>query len=111
MEARQTTTRRGIHRCDAIFILGPRPDFGPSQKGELLMTDIKNVLLIHGGFVDGSGWQGVYGLLKADGFNVRIVQNPTITLAGDVAATIQIVEAQEGPVVLVGHSYGRRGRH
>lgn len=70
------------------------------------MSDIKNVLLIHGGFVDGSGWQGVYDLLKADGFNVRIVQNPTITLEGDVATTTQLIEAQDGAVVLVGHSYG-----
>lgn len=70
------------------------------------MTDIKNVLLIHGGFVDGSGWQGVYELLKADGFNVRIVQNPTISLEGDVATTTRLIEAQDGPVVLVGHSYG-----
>jgi len=70
------------------------------------MSDIKNVLLVHGGFVDGSGWQGVYDLLKADGFNVRIVQNPTISLEGDVATTSQLIEAQDGPVVLVGHSYG-----
>jgi len=70
------------------------------------MSDVKNVLLVHGGFVDGSGWQGVYDLLTADGFNVRIVQNPTITLEGDVAATAQLIDAQDGPVVLVGHSYG-----
>ena len=70
------------------------------------MSDIRNVLLVHGGFVDGSGWQGVYDLLKADGFNVRIVQNPTISLEGDVATTTQLIEAQDGPVVLVGHSYG-----
>jgi pimeloyl-ACP methyl ester carboxylesterase len=70
------------------------------------VSDIKNVLLVHGGFVDGSGWQGVYDLLTADGFNVRIVQNPTITLEGDVAATTQLIDAQDGPVVLVGHSYG-----
>ncbi len=70
------------------------------------MSDIKNVLLVHGGFVDGSGWQGVYDLLRADGFNVRIVQNPTISLEGDVATTKQLIENQDGPVVLVGHSYG-----
>ena len=70
------------------------------------MTEIKNVLLVHGGFVDGSGWQAVYDLLKADGFNVRIVQNPTISLEGDVATTTQLIDAQDGPVVLVGHSYG-----
>jgi pimeloyl-ACP methyl ester carboxylesterase len=66
----------------------------------------KNVVLVHGGFVDGSGWQGVYGLLKNDGYNVSIVQNPTLSLAGDAAATRQIIDAQDGPVVLVGHSYG-----
>jgi len=66
----------------------------------------KNVVLVHGGFVDGSGWQGVYDILTADGYNVRIVQNPTLTLSGDAAATRQVVDAQDGPVVLVGHSYG-----
>jgi len=70
------------------------------------MSDIKNVLLVHGGFVDGSGWQAVYDLLRADGLDVRIVQNPTITLEGDVAATTQLIDAQDGPIVLVGHSYG-----
>ena len=66
----------------------------------------KNVVLVHGGFVDGSGWQGVYDLLKKDGYNVSIVQNPTLSLAGDAAATRQVIDAQDGPVVLVGHSYG-----
>jgi pimeloyl-ACP methyl ester carboxylesterase len=67
---------------------------------------IRNVVLVHGGFVDGSGWAGVYKLLKKSGYTVSIVQNPTITLAGDVAATRLIVDAQDGPVILVGHSYG-----
>ena len=70
------------------------------------MSDIKNVILVHGAFVDGSGWQAVYELLKADGFNVRIVQNPTVSLEDDVAMTRQLIDAQDGPVVLVGHSYG-----
>jgi pimeloyl-ACP methyl ester carboxylesterase len=70
------------------------------------MSDIKNVILVHGAFVDGSGWQGVYELLKADGFNVRIVQNPTITLEDDAAMTKRVIDGQDGPVVLVGHSYG-----
>jgi pimeloyl-ACP methyl ester carboxylesterase len=70
------------------------------------MRKINNVVLVHGGFVDGSGWRGVYDILKADGFNVSIVQNPTISLAGDVAAARQVIDAQDGPVVLVGHSYG-----
>ena len=74
------------------------------------------VVLVHGGFVDGSGWQGVYDLLKADGYRVCVVQNPTLSLAGDVAATSWVIDAQGGPVVLVGHSYGgavitEAGRH
>src|ERR671912_2404345 len=64
------------------------------------------VVLVHGGFVDGSRWQGVYSLLKEDGLNVKIVQNPTVSLQGDVAATNYILDAQSEPVVLVGHSYG-----
>ena len=64
------------------------------------------VVLVHGGFVDGSGWEGVYKILTKDGYTVSIVQNPTISLADDVAATKRIVAAQNGPVILVGHSYG-----
>ena len=63
------------------------------------------VVLVHGGFVDGSGWQGVYNLLK-DTYHVRIVQNPTLSLEGDAAATRMIIEAHSEPVILVGHSYG-----
>src|SRR6059036_198470 len=65
-----------------------------------------NVVLVHGGFVDGAGWEGVYGILKKDGYNVSIVQNPTLSLADDVAATKLILAAQDRPVILVGHSYG-----
>src|SRR5262245_47927527 len=64
------------------------------------------VVLVHGGFVDGAGWEGVYQILKKDGNDVSIVQNPTLNLAGDVAATRQVIEQAKGPVVLVGHSYG-----
>jgi pimeloyl-ACP methyl ester carboxylesterase len=71
-----------------------------------MSAGVRNVVLVHGGFVDGSGWQGVYHLLRQDGFNVAIVQNPTLSLAGDVAATRRVIDAQDGPVVLVGHSYG-----
>ena len=70
------------------------------------MTKIDNIVLVHGGFVDGAGWRGVYDILKKDGFNVAIVQNPTISLAGDVSATKLILDSQPGPVILVGHSYG-----
>jgi pimeloyl-ACP methyl ester carboxylesterase len=64
------------------------------------------IVLVHGGFVDGSGWQAVYELLKADGYPVRIVQNPTLSLEDDAAATRWVIDGQDGPVVLVGHSYG-----
>ena len=66
----------------------------------------KNVVLVHGGFVDGSGWEAVYSLLKKDGYNVKIVQNPTVSLEDDVAVTRRVIDAQDGPVTLVGHSYG-----
>lgn len=64
------------------------------------------VVLVHGGFVDGAGWEGVYNILKKDGYNVSIVQNPTTSLADDVAATRLAIARAQGPVVLVGHSYG-----
>jgi pimeloyl-ACP methyl ester carboxylesterase len=65
-----------------------------------------SIVLIHGGFVDGSGWDGVYRILKKDGYDVSVVQNPTTSLADDVAATKRIVDTKSGPVLLVGHSYG-----
>src|SRR6267378_4416996 len=67
---------------------------------------IKNIVLVHGGFVDGSGWQPIYKILTGEGFNVRIVQNPTLSLADDVAVTKRAIAAADGPVILVGHSYG-----
>ena len=70
------------------------------------MSDKPSVVLVHGGFVDGSGWQGVYDLLTADGYVVSVVQNPTLSLEGDAAATRMILDRQEGPTILVGHSYG-----
>ena len=80
--------------------------------GEVCMSQtrategVKNVVLVHGGFVDGSGWQGVYDRLKKDGYNVTIVQNPTNSLAEDVAVTRRALAALDGPAILVGHSYG-----
>ncbi len=65
-----------------------------------------NVVLVHGGFVDGSGWEGVYNELKKDGYTVSVVQNPTLSLQGDADAAKRIIDAQGEPVVLVGHSYG-----
>jgi len=65
-----------------------------------------SIVLVHGGFVDGSGWESVHKILRKDGYQVTIVQNPTISLADDVAVTKRAIAAQAGPVVLVGHSYG-----
>jgi len=66
----------------------------------------RSIVLVHGAFADGSGWESVYQMLKNRGFEVGVVQNPTISLAGDVAATRAVIEAQSNSVVLVGHSYG-----
>jgi pimeloyl-ACP methyl ester carboxylesterase len=70
------------------------------------MTQVTNVVLVHGGFVDGSGWEGVYDLLEQEGFNVSVVQNPTLSLEDDVAVTRRVLDKQDGPAILVGHSYG-----
>jgi pimeloyl-ACP methyl ester carboxylesterase len=70
------------------------------------MSNPKTIVLVHGGFVDGSGWEGVYNILKKDGFDVVVVQNPTISLADDVAVTKRAIATAKGDVVLVGHSYG-----
>ena len=64
------------------------------------------IVLVHGGFVDGSGWEGVSRILKKDGYAVTVVQNPTLSLEDDVAVTRRAIAAQKGPVLLVGHSYG-----
>jgi pimeloyl-ACP methyl ester carboxylesterase len=69
-------------------------------------SEAGTVVLVHGGFVDGSGWHGVYSLLSKDGYGVSVVQNPTLSLEGDVAATKRVIDVQSEPVVLVGHSYG-----
>lgn len=58
------------------------------------MPKINDIVLVHGGFVDGAGWRGVYDILKKDGFNVGVVQNPTISLMGDVAATKLVIHSR-----------------
>ena len=68
--------------------------------------EIKNVVLVHGAFADGSGWRGVYDNLTARGYRVTIVQNPLTSLADDVAATTRVLDRQGGPTILVGHSWG-----
>ena len=70
------------------------------------MTSVQNVVLVHGGFVDGSGWRSVYDVLKADGFSVSVVQNQTLSLESDVETTTNVLDELDGPAILVGHSYG-----
>ena len=69
-------------------------------------TEAPNIVLVHGAWADGSGWEGVYRALRKEGFSVSVVQNPTISLVDDVEATRRVMAAQDGPVILVGHSYG-----
>src|SRR5712672_1606395 len=69
-------------------------------------STIKTIVLVHGGFVDGSGWEEDYKILKKDGYTVSIVQNPTLSLADDVAVTKRVLATQSGPVILVGRPYG-----
>src|SRR4029077_9403011 len=77
------------HRCqDALLRYGDRHK-------EATMTDVKNVVLVHGGFVDGSGWEGVYRLLEQEGFNVSVVQNPTLSLQDDAAVTRRVLDQQD----------------
>src|SRR5438874_3849581 len=71
-----------------------------------LDSTIMTIVLVHGGFVDGSGWEEVYKILKKDGYTVSVVQNPTISLADDVAVTKRVLATHSDPVILVGHSYG-----
>src|SRR5258705_13899461 len=70
---------------------------------------INNVVLVHGAFADGSGWKGIYDILTKKGYRVTIVQNPLTSLEDDVAATLRALNRQDGPVILVGHSYGGTG--
>src|SRR6478736_2504050 len=80
---------------------------GKNAMGQTKSTAVvKNIVIVHGGLVDGSGWEAVYNVLKKDGYAVTIVQNPTVSLADDVAVTKRTLAALDGPAILVGHSYG-----
>ncbi len=84
----------------------PRSTHKEATNKEVIHGGCANVVLVHGGFVDGSGWQGVYDLLTADGFYVSVVQNQTLSLESDVETTRNVLDLQDGPAILVGHSYG-----
>jgi hypothetical protein len=89
-----------LHREQLARAGLPVEEYHPRQEGEQ-MAEIRNVVLVHGGFVDGSGWEGVYKILKKDGYTVSVVQNPTISLADDVAVTKRVLAASR---------HGRRSR-
>src|SRR2546422_10432644 len=78
----------------------------PVQGQAQLAMQRPTIVLVHGGFVDGSGWEGVFKRLRKNGYTVTIVQNPTTSLSDDVAATRRAIASSSGPVILVGHSYG-----
>jgi pimeloyl-ACP methyl ester carboxylesterase len=77
-----------------------------AKAGSAAIGTVKNVVLVHGANTDGSGWRGVYDALTKDGYRVSVVQQPLTGLAEDVAATKRVIDQQDGPVILVGHSYG-----
>jgi pimeloyl-ACP methyl ester carboxylesterase len=80
--------------------------FGRAVMPAALAASAVSIVMVHGGFVDGSGWQSVHDILQKRGYQVSIVQNPTLSLEDDVAVTKRVIAAQPGPVILVGHSYG-----
>ena len=92
-------TVKNMLAATAVFALG-------TLAAQAAESSVKNVVLVHGGFVDGSGWSQVYRGLRKDGYSVAVVQNPTTSLAADVAATKLAISQQSGTVILVGHSYG-----
>jgi pimeloyl-ACP methyl ester carboxylesterase len=93
--------------CGALAIMTIILSMGENTVAQTKSTTVvRNIVIVHGGLVDGSGWEAVYNLLKKDGYAVTIVQNPTISLADDVAFTKRAIAVQNGPVILVGHSYG-----
>lgn len=102
-------TRKSITAISAIAAAASLPVALPAANAvDAIGKDqsVKNVVLVHGAFADGSGWKGVYDNLTKRGYRVTIVQNPLTSLADDVAATKRALERQDGPVILVGHSWG-----
>jgi pimeloyl-ACP methyl ester carboxylesterase len=85
----------------AVMAAGPAPGARSHAPGA-----VRNIVLVHGANADGSGWRGVHDILTKDGYHVSVVQQPLTGLADDVAATQRVIDQQDGPIVLVGHSYG-----
>ena len=97
-------TRRDLAAAAAATIAAASVQAQPSQPSP--SQPVRNVVLVHGAFADGSGWRGVHNELTARGYRVSIVQNPLTSLADDVAATRRVLDRQDGPTILVGHSWG-----
>jgi len=97
-----TTPRRDLIVATAATLSATGAQAQPAAQAR----PIRNVVLVHGAFADGSGWRGVYNDLTARGYRVSIVQNPLTSLADDVAATRRVLDRQDGPAILVGHSWG-----
>jgi pimeloyl-ACP methyl ester carboxylesterase len=87
--------------CVALLLLTCSAFTAPNEEHR-----VRNIVLVHGAWADGSGWKGVYDILVKDGYNVSIVQEPETSFKEDVAATKRIIAQQDGPCILVGHSYG-----
>ena len=100
------TQFRNLLASAAALTLAAGLAAAPASAAPASAKAVKNIVLVHGGFVDGSGWEGVYKILNKDGYSVSIVQNPTLSLADDVAVTKRAIASTNGPVILVGHSYG-----
>jgi pimeloyl-ACP methyl ester carboxylesterase len=98
----RSITMRTMHRLASALVIASSALFGTTA----MAAPVKNIILVHGFFADGSGWRGVADILKRDGFNVSVVQQPETSLADDVKATTAAVEAADGASILVGHSYG-----
>jgi pimeloyl-ACP methyl ester carboxylesterase len=77
-----------------------------AQDAKAVHEPVRNIVLVHGAWVDGSGWKPVYDILTKDGYHVSLVQEPLTSLEDDVAATKRVLDLQDGPTILVGHSYG-----
>jgi pimeloyl-ACP methyl ester carboxylesterase len=101
---RTFTIASGLLAAAAAMSAGPALARGATESAS--ETAVRNVVLVHGAFADGSGWRGVYNDLTGRGYRVTVVQNPLTSLADDVAATRRVLDRQDGPAILVGHSWG-----
>lgn len=101
-----TTAMRAMRRASQFLFLTLLLFTCGALRAQTAAHPVRNIVLVHGAWADGSGWKGVYDILVKDGYNVSIVQEPETSFADDVAATKRILALQDGPCILVAHSYG-----